>query len=149
MAARAGFLVNQVKVHLFHGMVAMAGDAGGSALAKCAAMGASEEIGLDADMAASAKVGNGSILGRTEEAAAWIHGIGGIPRVAAMAVMAGNAVLGMDAPLPEPNRLHESAALDTVALDTDGLAFRRTGQGRDQQNQHRDDYNPTVKNSLL
>jgi hypothetical protein len=73
------------------------------------------------NMAAAAKSGDSGLFRRAEKPPGRTHGIDGVFRVPAMAVIACNAVGGMDAFPPEFYRLAKPAGLGAVASDADNL----------------------------
>lgn len=74
-----------------------------------------------ADMTAAAKPGDSRLFRYAEKTAGRAHGIGRILGIAAMAGIAGNAVFGMNAPLPEFDQFAVLARQLTMTLDADDL----------------------------
>ena len=102
-------------------MVAVAGYAGRPAPAKGFAVQAGQIVFQHTDMTAAAKSRDSRLFRHAEETAGRAHGIGRILGVAAMTGVAGNAVFGMNAPLPEFDRFTVLARQLAVTLDADDL----------------------------
>jgi hypothetical protein len=76
-------------------------------------------------MTAAAEGGNIRFFRGAEKAPSRTHGIDRVLRVSSMAVIAEDAVCGMDAVAPELYRLAQPAGLAAVAADADNFLLRR------------------------
>jgi len=99
---------------------------------------------------ASAECRHIIVFGGAQEPALLLHGIGGVLGVTAMAGVAGNAVLGMDAPLPELDRLAVSNGQSAVAGDADDIIRMSSPAAHGDRNQHNQcqKYTPRVHGVL-
>lgn len=84
-------------------------------------MGTLEIFLPDSHMASATESRNSGFAWNAKKAPDRAHGVGGISRVSAMAVVARNAVVGVDAPAPGFYRCPSFARLGSVALETDSL----------------------------
>ena len=96
--------IYQVRRSIHHVMVAVACDALRSAVAERPAVGAGKVILLDPDVAATTEVGDRRFRRFADEAPRGAHCHGHVGRVAAVTIVAGDAVGGVDALPPKPDR---------------------------------------------
>src|SRR6516225_2499392 len=105
-------------------------------------MGAGKVVFLDPDMTAAAELGNGLLIRNAEKTARGAHCHDHIGRITAMAVVAGDAVSGMNALSPGRDRCSEAAHLPSVALDTHRLrCFCRRRYRKKEHKERPDSYN--------
>ena len=125
VTAAAALLVDEFQGRLLYGVVPVTGVTGRASLAERPAVGALEVVVLDADVAAATESGYTGFLWYAEESACGTHGICRILGVAAVAVMATDAVFSMDACLPRFYHCSATAALTRMALEADCLVLRQ------------------------
>jgi len=122
----AALFVDQLQRRLHHPVIAVTGNAGRPAAAEGTAVGTGAVILLHPDVAAAAEGGDSRLLRHAEKPPCRAHGTRAVRRIAAMAAVAADAVLRMDAPLPELNRFAVLPRQLSMTGDADDL--RRPGR---------------------
>lgn len=135
MAAAAGDLIDKIERDLLDVMGVMAGDTGGAPFAERFTVSTLEVVIHDADVAAAAEGGDSRFSGGSEESPGRTHGIGGVGGITSVTVVAGDAVLVVDAAAPLFDRDSAPAGLAAVALQAYGLGESGAGKGEAQQEQ--------------
>src|SRR5450631_4005347 len=145
VAAAAGLLVDQFQRGLHYLVVAVTDDAVRPTPGQCPTVGAGLVILQHSHMTAATELRHVVVLGRTQEAALLLHRVGRILGVAAVAGVAGDAVLLVDASLPELDRLAVFLRHGRMAGDTDDLL----GPGPDSTHDHHSGHEQHDRNSAL